>query len=120
MIVSTPRNQLEAKNPMNLITSRLESPPASRWSRLRLTFGPTVAGLLGGALTGLLAIPAMAPLCRNVVTTYAKFPSLSHPAALELNVPGWVSLGALLIGLAAPIAVGALVVWLVRPRDAWA
>ena len=52
---------------------------AGLWSRLATTFGPTVAGLLGGGLAGLLALATIAPLGRNVAATYAHFPSLQRP-----------------------------------------
>src|SRR5947209_15837114 len=95
--------------------------PDTLWSRLGTTFGPTLAGLAGGGLAGFLALPAVAPLCRNVAATYALYPSLPRPwLATDLTLPGWLAAAALLIGLAGPVAMGAVAVWLARPRDVWA
>ncbi len=89
--------------------------------RLRTAFGPTLAGLVGGALMGLLALPAVAPLCRNMAATYDQYPSLARPwLASEVSLPGWLLPAALLLGLAGPVAMGAVAVWLAGPRDAWA
>ncbi len=91
-----------------------------RWFRLRSAVGPTLAGLVGGATLGLVALPNMAPLCRNMAATYAGYPSLERPwPAASFDVPGWLEVLAIGIGLAGPVAVGALAVWLARPRDIW-
>jgi hypothetical protein len=93
---------------------------AGLWSRLATTFGPTVAGLLGGGLAGLLALATIAPLGHNVAATYAHFPSLQRPwLAADMEWPAWMLAVAVFIGLAAPVAMGALAVWLARPRDIW-
>src|SRR4051794_9537292 len=95
--------------------------PPSTWSRLAAALGPTAVGLLGGALAGLAGVQALAPLCRNVSATYARFPSLERPwVACDLSLPGWLVAMSLLIGLAAPVAMGVVTVWLARPADAWA
>jgi hypothetical protein len=89
--------------------------------RLRTTFGPTLAGLAGGALMGLAALVTMTPLCRNMAATYDRFPGLSRPwLASEVTLPGWLEVVFVLIGMAAPVAMGAAAVWLARPRDTWA
>jgi hypothetical protein len=94
---------------------------AGRWQRIRTTFGPTAAGLLGGALSGLAVLQPLEPLCNNVARTYADYPSLEPPfVAVNFGLPAWVTVMALAIGFAAPIATGALAVWLVKPRDLWA
>src|SRR5690242_18727536 len=91
------------------------------WARLRTTCGPTLAGLAGGAVLGLAGLSSLAPLCRNLAATYDRYPSLARPwLAADLALPGWLQLAALLVGLAGPIAMGAIAVWLNRPRDAWA
>ncbi len=91
------------------------------WQKLRVTFGPVAAGLLGGSLSGLAALESLEPLCRNVALTYADYPSLDPPLiATGPELPGWLSLLALIVGLAAPVATGALAVWLVKSRDVWA
>jgi hypothetical protein len=91
--------------------------PAGLGSRLRITLGPTLVGLVGGALSGLVIVPHMATLCRNAAATYARYPSIERPAlATELPLPAWLSAAALLIGLAAPLGLGVATVWLVRPR----
>jgi hypothetical protein len=93
----------------------------TRWSRIRATFGPAFAGLVGGALLGLVSLPQMSPLCRNMATTYASFPSLDRPSfALNFEVPSWLSVVAVLVGLAGPIAIGAAAIGLARTRDIWA
>ncbi len=94
---------------------------ACRWTRLRTTFGPTVAGLLGGGLLGLTSLTFIEPLCRNVAATYAQYPNLEPPTIARFpGLPHWLSLLALAAGIVIPIATGAAVVWLVRPRDVWA
>jgi hypothetical protein len=89
--------------------------------RLRTTFGPMLAGLAGGALMGLLAVPAMQSLCRNLAATYDRYPSVARPwLATEPLLPAWLTPLALLLGTAGPVLMGAAAVWLARPRDAWA
>jgi hypothetical protein len=91
------------------------------WSRLRAALGPTLVGLAGGALLGLAALPSLAPLCRSMATTYDRYPSMDRPwLATEVDLPGWLQVVAVLVGLAGPVALGAVTVWLSRPRDAWA
>lgn len=91
------------------------------WARLRTTFGPTAAGLLGGAFLGLAGLYLVQPLCRNVAATYAEYPSLTRPAiAAYRGLPAWLSFLALMVGILAPVGTGAVVVWLARPRDIWA
>jgi hypothetical protein len=91
------------------------------WTRLRITFGPSLAGLAGGALLGLAALPALGPLCRNMAATYDRYPSLERPwLAADLPVPGWLQVVALLVGLVGAVAMGAVAVRLSAPRDAWA
>ena len=59
--------------------------------RLRTTFGPTLAGLVGGALAGLLSLPFVAPLCRNMAATYDKYPSLTRPWMAQESIwPNWL------------------------------
>jgi hypothetical protein len=90
------------------------------WPRLRATFGPALVGLVGGAVAGLAALPSVAPLCRNIAATYDKYPNLQRPwLAVSLELPAWLVVVAALIGLAAPVAMGAAAIWLVRPRDVW-
>src|SRR5262245_48838077 len=80
-----------------------------------------MAGLLGGSLTGLMAIPSFAPLCRNMAETYDQYPSLTRPwLANDFDVPGVVCVFAVIIGVIGPMATGAAAVWLARTRDAWA
>jgi hypothetical protein len=92
-----------------------------RWSRLRVAVGPTAAGLIGGSLTGLMAIPCFVPLCRNMAATYDQYPSLPRPwLAADFQVPVVLSLLAVIIGAVGPMATGVVAVWLARTRDAWA
>jgi hypothetical protein len=79
-----------------------------------------VAGLVGGGLTGLLTLPVIEPLCRNMADTYANYPSLERPRlAFYFSMPWWLSVLAVVVGTAAPVGMGALAVWLARPRDVW-
>lgn len=90
------------------------------WGRLRTTFGPAIAGLLGGAFLGLAALPSTAPLSNSVGATYAKFPSLPAPSiASDAQIPTALAVVALVLGLGLPLLTGALAVWLARPRDLW-
>jgi hypothetical protein len=87
---------------------------------LRSTFGPAVAGLLGGAFLGLAALPTAAPLSNNVAHTYDSFPSLPVPSvASDVQFHPALQAAALILGFGVPILTGAFVVWLARPRDVW-
>ncbi len=100
-------------------TNRNREP--NRWTKLRATFGPALAGLIGGSLLGLVALPQMAPLCRNMAATYLEYPSLQRPwPASNFEIPVLLNLLLILIGLAGPIAIGAAAVSLARTRDIWA
>jgi hypothetical protein len=58
---------------------------------------------------------------QNMAATYANYPSLPRPwLAMSLQLPAWVELLAVLLGVAAPVAMGLFTVWLVRPHDRWA
>src|SRR5258707_15832181 len=79
-----------------------------RWSRLGTAVGPTAAGLIGGSLTGLLAIPSFVPLCRNMAATYDQYPSLARPwLAADVQVPGLLQVLAIIVGVLGPMATGA-------------
>jgi hypothetical protein len=96
------------------------APQHTTWARLRSTFGPVVAGLLGGGLLGLAGLHATAALHTNVARSYAKFPSLPAPSvAWDFEVPQVVSLAALVVGLGAALLTGAFAVYLAGPRDLW-
>jgi hypothetical protein len=72
-------------------------------------------------VAGLVALPTLAHLLRNVASTYDRFPGLSRPwFAVDLDLAFWVQAGAVLVGLAAAVGMGLATAWLVRPRDAWA
>ncbi len=90
-------------------------------TRLRETFGPILAGVFGGGLTGLSALTLVAPLCRNVAESYSHFPGLEAPLiAVRLILPLWMTPLAVVVAFLGLLAVGPLVVRLVRPRDRWA
>jgi hypothetical protein len=95
--------------------------PESAWIRLRTTVGPVLAGLLGGALAGLIGLPSLAPLCRNMAATCDAFPALPRPwFAFDLDLPVELSLAAVVAGTVALVLTGAAVVWAARPADRWA
>jgi len=59
-----------------------------RLTKVRTTFGPALAGLVGGAMLGLVALPNMAQLCSNMAATYAEFPSVHTPLlAVAFKIP---------------------------------
>ena len=92
----------------------------SSCSRLRVILGPILVGIIGGALSGLLALFAVVPLFRNMAETYESYPSLKSPwLATNLDLPGWLLAISFVIGLIAPFAMGIATVWLVRSRDVW-
>src|SRR5262245_57695695 len=95
--------------------------PATSWLRVRTTFGPVLAGLVGGVLAGLTALPSLAPLCRNLAATQATFPDWPGPwfgfaeaLPLEIAFVAWA------FGTIALVFTGAAVVRLARPADGWA
>ncbi len=99
--------------------AKCDSEP-NRWMKMRTTFGPALAGLIGGSLLGLVALPNMAALCRNMAATYASYPSLQRPwLAFEIEIPVLLKLLLIFVGLAGPITIGAVAVWLARTRDIW-
>jgi hypothetical protein len=94
--------------------------PASLGTRLRETFGPVLAGLVGGGLSLVLALAVSSSLCRNMAVTYAKFPSLPTPfMAMPIgDLPGGMILGAM-FAAGGLLLVGPMAVALVRPKDGW-
>jgi hypothetical protein len=80
-----------------------------------------VAGLIGGILSGLIALPSLAPLLRNLAATRATFPDLPGP---WITFDGAVSPGMAFldraVGAIALVFTGAAVVRLARPADGWA
>ena len=96
-----------------------ETAPCWR-TRLRETFGPTIAGLVGGAFTAILVLSVTAQMCRNSADTYATFPSLTAPPlAVSIEVPRVLILVGAILACGGLLAVGPLAVALVRPRDWW-
>jgi tRNA A-37 threonylcarbamoyl transferase component Bud32 len=75
-----------------------------------------VMGTLGSML------PGVATLFRGVGKTYAQFPSLPKPwvATLDLQMPGWLLLATVLVGVALHLGIGLFIHLLVRPKDFWA
>src|SRR5205823_5093051 len=60
-----PSSDGDAMNPSNQVTE-LRTGSAGWWLRPRVTFGPLLVGLVGGALTGLTALTSVAGVCRNM------------------------------------------------------
>src|SRR5262249_38128536 len=70
--------------------------------------------------TGAAGLNAVPVLLKNCATTYAKFPSLTPPwLAGDFSVPPALLLPLLLLGWAAPFAMGLCTAWLVQARDGW-
>jgi hypothetical protein len=85
------------------------------------TFGPALAGLLGGALSAGLTCPAVLPLLKNISVTYAGFPSLQPPwLARDISPPYAVLIPLAVVGFVAPFGMGLATAWLVRSEDRWA
>jgi len=96
-----------------------ETAPCWR-TRLRETFGPIIAGLVGGGLTAILFLAITAQMCRNSADTYATFPSLTAPPlAVSIELPRVLTLVGAILACGGLLAIGPLAVTLVRPRDWW-
>jgi hypothetical protein len=94
--------------------------PADFWSRFRVTFGPALVGLVGGGLTGGVAVNAVPVLLKNCAATYAKYPSLKAPwLSGQFDAPLALAIPLVLLGVAAPFAMGLATAWLVRAKDRW-
>ena len=83
-----------------------------------MIFGPLLAGLIGGALTGCIGLYAMATIFKHSAMTYAKFPSIDPPwLSRDLDLPTPLCAGLLLMGLAGPVAMGLVAARLARSTD---
>jgi hypothetical protein len=90
-------------------------------ANLRATFGPALIGLLGGGATAVLLIPTASILVANMTSTYERFPSEPQPwFATHWTPSPWLQLSAWVLGFLLPVLTGLGVVWVARPRDAWA
>lgn len=90
------------------------------WWRVRLTFGPALAGLLGGGLTIGISYSALVTLLKNVANTYAKYPGVETPwLARDLTLPTLLVIPVVVLGAVGPLGMGLATAWLVRSKDRW-
>ena len=90
------------------------------WSRFRVTFGPALVGLIGGALTVGIAWVLMIQVFKNIAGVYAKYPSLDAPwPARDFTLPYAVLVPLVVLAVAAPFIIGLVTARLVRPKGQW-
>ncbi len=87
-------------------------------ARLRATLGPALIGSTGGLAVGLGGLAIIDNICRNALTTYAKFPSLAPPPLPFLDLPVWTVAVVVALGCGLLFITGVPVARLARGRDA--
>ena len=100
--------------------SNVSVPSFTLRQKLLRTFGPVLTGLIGGALAGMVGLPSVLTLLRNVAATYDRFPSLERSwIADNFDLPDGLAVPCMILGFLAPFMMGLATVLLVKPRDIW-
>jgi hypothetical protein len=103
-----------------MLAAQTQVDTLSFWPKFRVTFGPALVGLLGGALTLSFNYAMLQPVLRACANTYSAFPSVT-PSCLACDLPlsNSMILPLLLLGMAMPFLLGLVASHLARPKDSW-